>query len=151
MSAEELNARDMAIEEQLNFLSKQAAPKELANKPLKIKSEVTKDMVDDFKAEQEGSIFHPPSVLPVLETYHPVEVIDKATIEARKEALLRDNEIIDAEIEGRINAIPRIKEMYNSDMAVLNANIITWRILNLWKALFFYETWARPSVSLPSS
>jgi hypothetical protein len=84
-------------------------------------------MVDDFRAEQEGSIFHPPSVLPVLETFHPVAVMDKATIEARKEALLRDNEIIDAEIEGRINAIPRIKEMYNSDMAELNADTLTAR------------------------
>jgi hypothetical protein len=121
MSAEELNARDMAIEEQLNFISKQSAPKELANKPLKIKSEVTKDMVDDFRAEQEGSIFHPPSVLPVLETFHPVAVADKATVEARKEALLRNNEAIDTEIEGRINAIPRIKEQYNIYMAELDA------------------------------
>lgn len=123
MSAEELNARDMAIEEQLNFISKQSAPKELANKPLKIKSEVTKDMVDDFRAEQEGSIFHPPSVLPVLETFHPIEVADKGRIEARKEELLKIIKLIEGRIQGRIDAIPIIKDQYNNVMAELDAKI----------------------------
>ena len=127
MSPEELNARDMAIEQQLNFLSKQSAPKEMANKPLKIKSELTKDMVDDFKAEQEGSIFHPPSILPVLETFHPIPVPDKAGIEARKEALLRNNEIIDREIEARINRIPRIEKAYNAIMEDLNTKTLKAR------------------------
>jgi len=120
MSAEELNARDMAIEEQLNFLSKQAAPKELANKPLKIKSEVTKDMVDDFKAEQQGSIFHPPSVLPVLETFHPVTVPDKERISDEKRLLLEDIRNIEREISIRIRERERLKETFNKEISLLD-------------------------------
>lgn len=120
MSAEELNARDMAIEEQLNFLSKQAAPKELANKPLKIKSEVTKDMVDDFRAEQEGSIFHPPSVLPVLETFHPVAVPEKERIDEDKRVLLTQIKDFEREIAKRVYDKERVKELYNEHMALLD-------------------------------
>lgn len=122
MSPEELNARDMAIEQQLNFLSKQSAPKEMANKPLKIKNEVTKDMIDDFKAEQQGSIFHPPSILPVLETFHPIDVADKGRIEARKEELLKIIQLIEGRIQGRIDAIPMIKDQYNTDMRRLQVD-----------------------------
>jgi hypothetical protein len=120
MSAEELNARDMAIEEQLNFISKQSAPKELANKPLKIKSEVTKDMVDDFKAEQEGSIFHPPSVLPVLETFHPVAVPDKGQISDDKIGLLGYIKDIEGEISIRIRERERVKETFNKEISLLD-------------------------------
>jgi len=120
MSAEELNARDMAIEEQLNFLSKQAAPKELANKPLKIKSEVTKDMVDDFRAEQEGSIFHPPSVLPVLETYHPISIPGKERISDEKKLLLEDISNIEFQILTIIRQREQLKESFNKELSLLD-------------------------------
>lgn len=120
MSVEELNARDMAIEEQLNFLSKQAAPKELANKPLKIKSEVTKDMVDDFKSEQQGSIFHPPSVLPVLETYHPVAIPGKERISDEKKLLLEDIYNIEIQILTLIRQREQLKEAFNKELSLLD-------------------------------
>jgi hypothetical protein len=127
MSAEELNARDMAIEEQLNFLSKQAAPKELANKPLKIKSDVTREMIEDFKAEQEGSVFHPPSVLPVLETFKPIAVPDKERVDEDKQALL--SKIADYEFQIKLNldSIPRIKNEYNENMIKLQTDLINFR------------------------
>jgi len=119
MSAEELNARDMAIEEQLNFLSKQSAPKELANKPLKIKSEITREMIEDFQAEQQGSVFHPPSVLPVLET----PIYDA---ELNKPAMLRyKSDVVDLikqyeeDIAAEIEIQKAIEEQFNKDMAIV--------------------------------
>lgn len=127
MSTEELNARDLAIEEQLNFLSKQAAPKELANKPLKIKSDITRDMVEDFKAEQQGSIFHPPSVLPVLETFHPIAVPEKERIDEDKDVYLKRIADYDREIALRIDAIPQVKEGYNAFMEQLQVKALNAR------------------------
>ena len=127
MSAEKLNARDLAIEEQLNFISKQSAPKELANKPLKIKSDITREMIEDFKAEQEGSVFHPPSILPVLETFKPVDVPEKERIDADKEVYLKRIADYDREIDSRVKVIPEVKQKYNEYMQQLQADSLKAR------------------------
>lgn len=119
MSPEELNARDMAIEQQLNFISKQSAPKEMANKPLKIKSEVTKDMVDDFKAEQEGSIFHPPSILPVLETPIYDAELNKPAMLVAKKNIIMDIEAYKAKIDLLIKDRKELDEAFDKDMAII--------------------------------
>lgn len=56
------------MEEQLQKLTLAYAPKSLANKPRVIKSDVTREMIDDYEAElSKERIFQPASMIPVLE------------------------------------------------------------------------------------
>lgn len=93
------------MEEQLQKLTLAYAPKSLANKPRVIKSDVTREMIDDYEAElSKERIFQPASMIPVLETptLQPAFTeIDLQNIQTK----LKDNT---AEIEQLQALIPEI-------------------------------------------
>jgi len=115
------------MEEQLQKLTLAYAPKSLANKPRVIKSDVTREMIDDYEAElSKERIFQPASMIPVLEkpTLQPtfterekdeIQYILKDRAEQLKEK--------DDEIEYLFNRIRETEDNYNARNSELDLQI----------------------------
>lgn len=132
----ELNARDLAIEAQLNKVSSNAIVYKLGWKPLKIKSDVTTEMIREYEKEMLKPIeigghkykYHPSAVnTDILEYVPPVplheirtpEEINRAGLHSRRSAaLIARNESLIAQLDADG---PRMAERYGREVESINA------------------------------
>jgi hypothetical protein len=115
------------MEEQLQKLTLAYAPKSLANKPRVIKSDVTREMIDDYEAElSKERIFQPASMIPVLET----PTLQPAMTEREKDEvqyILKDRaeqlKEKDDELVYLFNRIRETEDNYNARTSELDLQI----------------------------
>ena len=116
------------MEQQLNNLTLAYAPKDLANVPRKIKSDITREMIDDYEAElDKEKIFQPASLIPVLET--PVLNITYSTNDLNYlhqgiHANVDDIKNLDERIVKKIERIELDKEEFNAYVSNLDLQIV---------------------------
>lgn len=132
----ELNARDLALEAQLNKVSSNAIVYKLGWKPLKIKSDVTTEMIQEYQKEMLKPVeiggnkyrYHPSAVnTDILEYVPPVpldeirtpEEINRAGAYSRQSvANIARSEALIAQLEAEG---PRLAEQYGLEVADLGA------------------------------
>lgn len=132
----ELNARDLAIEAQLNKVSSNAIVYKLGWKPLKIKSDVTAEMIREYEKEMMKPVeigghkykYHPSAVnTDILEYVPPVpldeirtpEEINQAGVYIRRiSALITRNETLIARLDAEG---PMLAELYEVELAEIDA------------------------------
>lgn len=132
----ELNARDLAIEAQLNKVSSNAIVYKLGWKPLKIKSDVTAEMIQEYQKEMMKPVeigghkykYHPSAVntdileyvppVPLDEIRTPEEINQAGVYSRRSAALIARNEALIAQLDADG---PRMAERYGREVESLNA------------------------------
>jgi len=133
----ELNARDLALEAQLNKVSSNAIVYKLGWKPLKIKSDVTAEMIREYEKEMMKPVeigghkykYHPSAVNTDLEEYVPpvdeADIMRPDDLERAKNEIERAMTLItrnNTQIYRLANIIgPQVDAKYDQEVASLDA------------------------------
>lgn len=105
------------MEQQLQKLTLAYAPKELANKPRQLKSDITREMIDDYEAETERErTFQPSSMIPVLEQPNFVPAFTEAELNQLQQQIKDYGD----EIETNEAEIPLIYETMRQEETFFN-------------------------------
>ena len=97
------------MEQQLQNLTLAYAPKERANKPRKLKNDITREMIDDYEAElNRERTFQPSALIPVLEK----PTLDETALDER------DEETLTALVQ---TLVPEFKEKDRELLEILEA------------------------------
>jgi hypothetical protein len=116
------------MEQQLQKLTLAYAPKDLANKPRQLKSDITREMIDEYEAEiDKERTFQPASLIPVLET--PTNLVpaydegDVVNIHKRIRDALIQLEELKQDIRDNIHSVTRDKEAFNDFVSTLEEKL----------------------------